>query len=178
MSSGTLILDVRRAEAEAARQALNSWQPPEDPIRRAAEVERLARRLVGLPRELRDVVNGVFDNQPRDGSILEYMNRHRLELHALFDAALAELRRVIEHGRESTSAGLPVPSLRTLEKALAEAEQVREDTLAHWTEFPEGPIVIDPNDCVPDEEAFKDIEARLSPELRRELQSRLDRPCS
>jgi hypothetical protein len=174
MSSGTLILDVRRAEAEAARQALTNWQPPEDPMRRAAEVERLARRLIGLPRELRDVVNGVFDNEPRDGTILEYMNRHRLELHALFDAALAEIRRAIELGRESTSIGLPVPSLRPLEKALAETEQVREDTLAHWTEFPEGPIVIDPSECVSNEEAFAILSQGRDPEVLRELQSRLE----
>src|SRR4029079_15607982 len=92
MSSGTLILDVRRAQAEAARRALSSWQPPEDPGRRAATVEGLIRRLLGLPRELRDVVGDVLDNMPKDGTLLDYMNLHRTELHGLFDSALAELR--------------------------------------------------------------------------------------
>jgi hypothetical protein len=178
MSSGTLILDVRRAQAEATRNALASWQAPDDPVKRADEVEGLARELLNTPRELRTVVNRVFDNKPKDGTILAYMNRQRRELHALFDSALAELRQVRDVARESVAAGYQVPSLSLLEKALRDTEQVREDTLAHWTEFPEGPIEIRPDDCVPDEEAFRAIMARLSPEARRELQSRLDRPNS
>src|SRR5438105_1474350 len=105
MSSGTLILDVRRAQAEAATRALSSWHPPDDPDRRADEVEGLARELLERPRELRRVVNRVLDNKPKDGSILAYMNRQRLELHALFDSALAELRQARDLAGESVAAG-------------------------------------------------------------------------
>lgn len=175
MPTETPLLDVRRAQAEAGRRALTAWQPPDDLASRAVAVEGLVRGLLGMPRELRDVVKTVSDNEPRDGTILAYMNRHRTELHALFDSALDELRHARDLARECVAAGHEVPSFPALEKALQEAEQAREDTLAHWIEFPEGPIVIRPEDCVPDEEAFRDIEARLSPELRRELQSRLGR---
>jgi hypothetical protein len=175
MSSGTLILDVRRAQAEAASRALSSWQAPEDPVKRADEVDGLARELLNTPRELRTVVNRVFDNKPKDGTIFAYMNRQRLELHALFDSALAELRQARDLAQESVAAGYQVPSLSLLEKALRDAEQVREDTLAHWTEFPEGPIVIRPEECISNEEAFAILSAGRSQESLRELQNRLER---
>jgi hypothetical protein len=175
MSSGTLILDVRRAQAEAARRALANWQAPDDPAKRADEVEGLARELLNIPRELRTVVNRVLDNKPKDGSILAYMNRQRLELHALFDSALAELRQARELAHESFAAGYKVPSLPLLDKALQDAEQAREDTLAHWTEFPEGPIVIQPEECISNEEAFAILSEGRSQEKLRELQNRLER---
>ncbi len=174
MSSGTLILDVRRAQAEAGRRALSSWQPPDDPVRRAAAVEGLARGLLNTPRDLRDVVGDVFDNMPKDGTLLDYMNRHRTELHALFDSALAELRQARALARECVAAGQPVPSLPALEKALQEAEQARSDTLDHWVEFDPHQQIGPREDYVSNDRAFLDIEARLSPEARRELQDRLE----
>jgi hypothetical protein len=175
MSSGTLILDVRRAQSEAARRALTSWQPPEDPDRRAAEVEALARGLLSLPQELRDVVRSVFANMPRDGTIIAYSNRRREELDALFDSSIRELGQALDLARECVGAGQKVPSLSALEDALRETEQARTDTLAHWIEFPAGEVVIRREDFVPDEMAFLDLESRLSPEARRELQSGLER---
>jgi hypothetical protein len=174
MSSGTLILDVRRAQAEAARKALSSWEAPDDPVKRADEVEGLVRELLNTPRELRTVVNRVIDNLPKDGTILAYMNRQRLELHALFDSALAELRQICDLARECIGTGQKVPSLPALEKAIQEAEQAREDTLAHWTEFPEGPIVIRPEEYISNEEAFAIMFEGRSPECLRELQNRLE----
>lgn len=174
MSSGTLILDVRRAQAEAGRRAVSSWQAPDDPARRAAAVEGLARGLLNLPRELREVVNAVFDNEPRDGTILAYSNLHRAELHALFDSALGELQQAVSLARACVAGGQRVPSLPALEKALQESEQAREDTLAHWTEFPEGSIQIDPDDCISNDDALAIMMAGRDPEVLRELQSRLE----
>jgi hypothetical protein len=60
MPSARPILDVRRAQAEATSRFLNTWQPPDDPIRRVATVEGIIEGLLNTPRKLRDVVRNVF----------------------------------------------------------------------------------------------------------------------
>jgi hypothetical protein len=144
-----------------------------DILIRAAEVEGRIRGLLGRPRELSQAVRSVFDNRPNDGTILEYMNQKRLELHALFDSALGELRQVHEMARECVASGQQVPSLPALDKTLSDAERVRAGALDHWVEFDPNEK-IDPNDeYISHEEFMKRLEDMMSPEARRELQSRL-----
>jgi hypothetical protein len=175
MPSEAFILDIRRAQAEAAIRMVRDWKRADDPATRARIVESLAQEGLDSPGRMRELANDVIDNIPRDGSGLDYLNRQHKILSACFDFALDALRTTRDLAHESVAAGHAVPSLPALEQAIEKAEQVKTDMFKDWEIFDEHPDLGPPEEWVADEDAFKDIEARLSEEARRELQSRMDR---
>jgi hypothetical protein len=174
MPSNTLFFDIRAAQAEAVFRIVRDWQPTVDVAASASLVEALVKEGLDSPRRLRELANDVFDNIPRDGSGLDYLNRQYKILSACFDFTIDALRTTCELARESVNAGYQIPSLPALEQAIQKAEQVRTDTFEHWEIFDEQPDLGPPEEWLTTEEVFKDREAQLSEEARRELQSRLD----
>jgi hypothetical protein len=173
MATSTLTLEVERARAEAASRTLRNWEPSDDRAAHARHLEAHIREMLGAPSRLKALVKDVFEGEPTDGTIFEYMNRQRLVLIDCFRFTLEDLRATAELARASVQAGHPVPSLAALGKVIGDVEFVEQATLAHWVEFrpDEKP---DPDGGIPTEEAFRDLEEALSPELRRELQDRLE----
>src|SRR5687768_227508 len=165
------LLEIRQAQAEAMSRVVRGWPPPVDVATRARVVEALARESLDSPRRLRALANDVLDHVPKDGTILDYMNRQREALAGCFAATLDALRATRDQARGLVQAGQRVPSLPALEQAIRDAEQVETDTLAHWTIF-EPQVRIDPNDdWLSQEEFLAQLEDLMSPEARRELQN-------
>jgi hypothetical protein len=175
MPSEAFIMDIRRAQAEAAIRMVRDWKPADDIAARARRVEELAREGLDSPRRLRELVNDVLDKVPNDGSMLEYLNRQHATLTACFAVTIDALRTTRDLARESEAAGCPVPSLPELEKAIGKAEQVRSDTLAHWELFEPHPQIDAADEWISHEDFLKMLESQMSPEARRELQARVER---
>jgi hypothetical protein len=169
------LIEVRQAQAELITRVVRSWPPAVDVASRARVVDALAQEGIDSPKRLRALANDVLDHIPKDGTVFDYMNRQRKALAACFASTFDALRATRDQARALVQAGLAVPSLETLEQAIREAEQVEADTLAHWVEFPEGPIDIRPQDCISNEDAFARLSAGRDPERLRELQNRLER---
>ena len=173
MQSGTLLLDIRRAQAEATSRALSNWSPPTDIDQRIRQVEESIREFLDVPRELKQVVHSVFENQPHDGSLLSYMNDRRTELTACFQSALGGAAQLRELAWGSETGGRSVPSLPLLERAIREVEQLQSNTLAHWVEFDANEQIGDEDDYISHEEFLGTLASQMSEEARRELQNRL-----
>jgi hypothetical protein len=174
MPSETLILDIRRAQAEAAIRAVRDWKTSDDITHRARLVEALAKEALDSPRRLRELANDVIEKMPKDGTLLDYLNRQHATLSACFALTLDALRATRDLAKESEESGHRIPSLPALEAAIEKSEQVRKDAFEHWELFDEHPELGLPEDWLTTEEVFRNREAQLSPEARRELQSRLD----
>jgi hypothetical protein len=175
MATRTMMLELEVARAEAASRTLRNWVPSDDRAAHARHLEAHIQELLGAPARLKAPVKDVFDGEPTDGTIFEYMNRRRLALIDCFRFTLEDLRTTAELARASGQAGFPVPSLAALEKVIAEVEYLDRMTLEHWVEFDPN-VKPDYEGGIPLEEAFRDIEEALSPELQRVLQGRLELP--
>jgi hypothetical protein len=174
MASDTLILDIRRAQAEAASRVVRDWQPSEDLGARARVLEAVAQEWLDSPKRLRNLANDVFDRRPNDGTLLDYLNRQREALSACFTSTLDFLRATRDQAQDCVRAGQLVPSLADLEQTIRKAEQVETETFEHWEVFDHHPDLGSPDEWMTTEEVFKERVAQLSEEARRELQTRLD----
>ena len=139
----------------------------------AGETEKLARRLLSKPAELKRAVRTATDQWPLDGNVFEYMNQRRRELNEIFELTLDEMRQARDKARECVSYGSAVPSLTALERAFDEAERIRAGALDHWEEFDPNELVGPNNEYISSEEFLKQLADMMSPEAQRELQSRL-----
>ena len=92
MASDTLILEIRRAQAEAASRVVRERQPVEDLEARARALEAVIREWLDSPKRLRNLANDVIDREPNDGTLLEYLNRQREALAGCIAATLDFLK--------------------------------------------------------------------------------------
>lgn len=174
MPSEAFILDIRRAQAEAAIRMVGDWKRTDDPAARVRLLESLAKEGLDTPRRLRELANDVFQNRPKDGTLLDYLNRQHATLSACFSFTLDGLRATRDLAKKAEQEGHRIPSLQGLETAIEKSEQVRTEVFEHWEIFDEHPDLGPPEEWLTTEEVFREREAQLSEDARRELQSRLD----
>jgi hypothetical protein len=171
MATSTLTLEIERAEAGS--RAVRAWVPLTDFAARARLLETHIQEALGGPARIKALVRDVIAAEPKDGTILAYLNQQRKALIECFRFTLDDLQTTRDLAWQSERLGYSVPSLPLLEKTLAEVKLLEEYTLRDWAEFDLN-AKADPDGAIPLEEAFREREAKLSPELRRELQSRLE----
>jgi hypothetical protein len=174
MPSDTLVLEIHRAHAEAANRIVRNRQPEDDLESRGRALEAVIQEWLDSPKRLRNLANDVIDREPNDGTLLEYLNRQREALAACFAATLDFLRTTRDQALECANRGQTIPSLKAFEQAINQAEKVEQETLEHWEIFDEQPDLGSPGEWMTTEEVFRERDAQLSEEMRRELQSRLD----
>ncbi len=173
MPKMSLLLDVRRAQAEALDRAIHDWQPPADPDGRARAIEQAISASLELSAQAKKTVDNVFAFIPRDGTLLDYLNRHREGLTDYFRFALAGLRKLRDHAWNSEKVGRSVPSLPLLERVIRDVERLQSDTLSHWLEFDPKQVIGPDEDYLSHDEFLRFLESQMSEEARRELQGRL-----
>jgi hypothetical protein len=174
MPSDTLVLEIHRAHAEAANRIVRDREPTDDPESRARALEAVIQEWLDSPKRLRNLANDVIDRQPNDGTLLNYLNRQREALAGCFASTLDFLRVTREQALECANGGQTVPSLKAFEQVISQAEKVEFETFEHWEIFDHHPDLGSPDEWMTTEEVFRERDAQLSEEMRRELQSRLD----
>jgi hypothetical protein len=173
MTESSLLLHVRRAQAEAVSHVIGDWQPPEDLDQRAKLVDQLISGLLDLAQQAKAVVNDVFECMPRDGTLFDYMNRRRLELTDYFKFALEGAQKLRDFAWSCEKAGRSVRSLPLLDRIIRDLERLRSDTLSHWVEFDPKQEIGSDEEYMSNDEFLQFLESQMSEEARRELQSRM-----
>ena len=168
-----LLLDVLRAQAEAVDRVVHDWQPPEDMDRRARAIEQAIPSLLEFSPQAKKAVDEVFASMPRDGTLLDYLNRHREGLADHFRFALEASRKLRDHAWNSEKAGQSVPSLPLLERVIRDLERLESETLSHWLEFDPKQAIGPDENYISHDKFLRFLESQMSEEARRELQGRL-----